>query len=225
LVRSLEYFDGVTQEVLVDNQKSAVLSHSASGQVRFNQRFLDLADHYGFTPRACKPYRARTKGKGERMVRYIKENFFVRYRSFESWVHLNQLAEKWLAEEADLRRHSTLKEVVLDRFERERPTLHKLPGARYDTAYFELRKVGWDAYIDVRGNRYSVPGDLCGSTVQVRIGLDGGLRIFHGETLVGRHQIQPAREGWVTVPEHHAQLWQDVLQVERRSLDVYEEVA
>jgi len=50
---------------------------------------------YGFTPRACKPYRARTKGKDERMVGYIKHNFFVHYRSFENWAHLNQLVEKW----------------------------------------------------------------------------------------------------------------------------------
>lgn len=225
LVRSFEYFGGATKEVLVDNQKSAVLAHRVHGQVHFNQRFLDLADHYGFTPRACRPYRARTKGKGERMVRYIKENFFVRYRSFESWAHLNQLAEKWLAEEADPRLHSTLKEVVLERFERERPALLKLPVVRYDTAYFDLRKVGWDAYIEVRGNRYSVPDGLCGSTVQVRIGLDGVLRVFHGEALMARHRIRSAREGWVTVPEHHAQLWQEVLQVERRPLEVYEEVS
>ncbi len=225
LVRSFEYFGGVTETILVDNQKCAVLDHPARGGVRFNQRFLDLAAHYGFVPRACKPYRARTKGKDERMVGYIKGNFFVRYRSFESWAHLNQLAEQWLAEEADPRIHGTLKEVVIERFEQERPSLSSLPAVRYDTAYFELRKVSWDAYIDVRGNRYSVPGELCGSTVQVRIGLDGVLRIFHGETLVARHLMQAAREGWVTVPEHHAQLWQEVLQVERRPLEVYEEVS
>jgi len=225
LIRSFEYFGGAAREVLVDNQKSTVLTHSLRSGVHFNQRFLDLAAHYGFAPRACRPYRARTKGKDERMVGYIKGNFFLRYRSFESWVHLNQLAEKWLAEEADPRIHGTLKEVVLDRFEQERPGLLPLPAARYDTAYFELRKVGWDAYIDVRGNRYSVPGELCGSTVQVRIGLDGVLRIFHGERLAARHRMQSVRDGWVTVPEHHAQLWQEALRVERRPLEAYEEVA
>jgi len=100
LIRSLEYFGGVPEEVLVDNQKSAVLLASNSGHPRFNERFVDLAGHYGFTPRACRPYRARTKGKDERMVGYVKNNFFVRYRAFESWAHLNQLAERWLAEEA-----------------------------------------------------------------------------------------------------------------------------
>ena len=100
LVRSLEYFGGVPEEVLVDNQKSTVLLASNSGHPRFNERFVDLAGHYGFSPRACRPYRAWTKGKDERMVGYVKGNFFVRYRAFESWAHLNQLAERWLAEEA-----------------------------------------------------------------------------------------------------------------------------
>jgi transposase len=74
LVRSLEYFGGAPDEVLVDNQKATVLLHPTPGEARFNERFLDLAGHYGFTPRACRPYRARTKGRDERMVGYIKHH-------------------------------------------------------------------------------------------------------------------------------------------------------
>jgi transposase len=224
LIRSLEYFGGVPQEVLVDNQKSAVLSHPASGQVRFNERFVDLAERYGFVPRACRPYRARTKGKDERMVGYIKGNFFVRYRAFDSWAHLNQLALQWLAQEADPRRHGTVREVVADRFKREALALGPLPAQRYDTAYRETRQVGWDGYIDVRGNRYSVPGELTGQTVAIRLGLDGSLRVYHGEQLVTQHRLQSVDAGWVTVPEHHHQLWHTTLKVEQRALDVYEQV-
>ena len=61
---------------------------------------------------------------------YVKGNFFVRYRSFESRVHLNQLAEKWLAEEADQRVQGTVKEVVRGHFEREQPALKPLPVVR-----------------------------------------------------------------------------------------------
>ena len=189
-IRSFEYFGGVTEEVLVDNQKSAVLEHPTRESRVFNERFLDLAGHYGFTPRACRPYRARTKGKDERMVGYIKHNFFVRYRSFESWAHLNQLAEQWLAEEADQRVHGTVKEVVAERFEREQPALKPLPTVRYDTSYHETRQVAWDSYIDVRGNRYSVPADLVGQPVTVRIGLDGSLRVYQAETLVAMHTLR-----------------------------------
>jgi transposase len=225
LMRSFEYFGGVTEEVLVDNQKSAVLAHPHNGKAHFNERFVDLAGHYGFTPRACKPYRARTKGKDERMVGYIQGNFFVRYRSFESWAHLNQLVERWLAEEADQRVQGTVKEVVAERFERERPALKPLPKMRYDTSYFEFRRVAYDGYIDVRGNRYSAPAELVGQRVAVRIGLDGILRIYQAETLVATHLLCDRQQGWRTIPAHHADLWKETLKVEQRSLAAYEEVA
>lgn len=224
LIRSFEYFGGVTEEVLVDNQKAAVLEHPANGKPYFNERFVDLAGQYGFTPKACKPYRARTKGKDERMVAYIKGNFFVRYRAFESWTHLNQLAEQWLREEADQRLQGTVKEIVAERFQREQPVLHPLPRMRYDTSYFELRRVTFDGYVDVRGNRYSVPAELVGQRVAVRIGLDGTLRIFQAETLVARHILRSKQDGWSTVAQHHEALWKD-LQVEQRPLKDYAEVA
>ena len=223
LIRSLEYFGGVPQEVLVDNQKVAVVSNNGRGQVRFNERFLDLASHYGFEPKACRPYRARTKGKDERMVGYIKHHFFVRYRAFESWGHLNQLAEQWLREEADQRLQGTVREVVADRFEREAPHLAALPAQRYDTAYRQSRQVSWDGYIEVRGNRYSVPARLTGRTVTIRIDLDEQLWVYEGDSLVTNHRLQSAQQGWVTVPEHHAALWQEALQVEQRPLQVYQE--
>ncbi len=223
IVRSFEYFGGVTDEALTDNQKVAVLGRSG-GRPCFNPRFLDLAEHYGFTPRAHRPYRARTKGKDERNVGYIKHHFFVRYRKFESWAHLNQLAEQWLREEADPRVHGTVKEVVSVRFEREATHLRPLPPMRFDTSYVETRQVSWDAYVDVRGNRYSVPDELVNRTVTVRISVDGEMRVYHGDQLVTTQVLKPASEGWSTVPSHHARLWSEALQVELRPLSVYEEV-
>jgi transposase len=224
LIRSYEWFGGVPVEVLVDNQKAAVLAHPRGGPVRFHPRFVDLADHYGFVPRACRPARAQTKGKDERMVGYIKHHFFVRYRAFESWAHLNQLAEQWLREEADPRCHGTVQEIVAERFAREAPTLQPLPATRYDTAYREGRQVSWDAYIDVRGQRYSVPTQVAGRPVQIRLSLDGDLTVYDGEQLVASHRVVPDGSGWVTVPEHHARLWAQTLAVEQRPLAVYEEV-
>jgi transposase len=225
IVRSFEYFDGVPREVLVDNQKCAVIEHRRSERPRFNPRFMDLAAHYSFAPRACKPARARTKGKDERMVRYIKEHFFVRYRSFESFAHMNQLLEQWLKEVADARVHGTVKEVVAERFAREAVSLSSLRVVRYDTAYYEPRRVGWDAYIDVRGNRYSVPADVAGCEVSIRISFDDVLTVYCGGRQVAEHRLRSREQGWATVPDHHTDLWQETLEVERRSLAIYEEVA
>jgi transposase len=225
IILSFEYFGGVVAEVLIDNQKTAVISHRAGWRVVYNERFLDLAGHYGFTPRACKPNRARTKGKDERMVGYIKGNFFKRYRSFESFEHMNALAERWLAEEADRRLHGTVREVVWERFRREMPFLGPLPASRFDTSYREQRVVAWDGYIDVRGNRYSVPDSLRGTVVSIRVSLDGLLSVYAGDEKVVEHRLKPVSEGWSTVPDHHKALWQETLRVQRRDLAYYEEVA
>ena len=112
-----------------------------------------------------------------------------------------------------------------ERFGKEQPYLKSLPAQRYDTAYLEIRVVAWDSYIEVRGNRYSVPTTVAGQRVTIRIGLDESLRIYHAEQLVATHQLQSRQVGWATVQEHHAALWQSTLQVEERALEVYAEVA
>ena len=239
LIRTFEYLGGVTNEVLVDNQKAAVLlPRGNKGEPAvFQERFVDLALLYGFEPKACRPYRARTKGKDERMVGYIKHHFFVRYREFDSWAHLNHMAEQWLGEEADQRVHGTVKEVVAERFVREKGALKTLPARRYDTAYYEQRMAGWDGYVDVRGNRYSLPSELAGRPVRIRISLDGLLTIYKQDpqTPVAQHVLAGSPgtpRDWVTVADHHSDLWANALGtsfeasfgVERRALGVYQEV-
>lgn len=224
LINTFQWFGGVSAQVLVDNQKAAVLEHPANGQVKFNEGFLLLAQHYGFQPRACKPYRAKTKGKTERMVRYVKENFFQRYRKFESMEHLNQQLNDWLLKVADERIHDTLKEKVANRFQKEQPTLSALPEIRYDTSYRETRRVPVDAYINVRTNRYSVPGTLAGQQVSIRIGLDRQLRIYGpDDTLVASHLLVDAKNRWILDATHHRALY-DEIKVETRDLSHYEEV-
>lgn len=225
LIRTFEHFGGVTEEVLVDNQKTAVLEHRSGELPKFHDRFLDLAGRYGFTPRACKPARPQTKGKDERMVGYIKHHFFVLHRSFESLDHMNRLAEAWLRDVADPRHHGTVKEVVSERFSREAPHLRPLPATRYDTSYRETRRVATDGYIDVRGNRYAVPDSLVGTTVTVRITLEDMIHVYAEDILVATHAIRPASAGWARVPEYHADLWDRTMNVERRDLAVYEEVS
>jgi hypothetical protein len=117
----------------------------------------------------------------------------VRYRSFESWAHLNQQAEAWLAQEVDPQVHGTTKEVVLERFGREAPTLKPLPPLRYDTSYSETRTVSYDAFVEVRRNRYSVPAAQC-SAVTVRIGIgDERLRVFAGDVLLAEHRLRETK--------------------------------
>lgn len=220
-IESFEYFEGVPAEVLVDNQKACVIHHPLDGRVEFNEGFRELALHYDFQPKACKPRRPQTKGKTERMVGYVKANFFVRYQSFESFEHVNQLLQSWLSTVADQRFLRQFQQTPMDRFDADQAALKPLPAQRYDTSYCEYRQVSWDGYIEAKGNRYSVPSTYCGQSVKIRMSLSGELRVFNTEDqLITQHRLQPKSFGWVTATVHHQVLRESV---QRRSLGDYEE--
>jgi len=75
-LHAFEYFGGIPQIILYDNMKSVVLKRkNPSTESDFHPAFVDLRDHFGFTTHLCRPYRAKTKGKVERTIRCVKENF------------------------------------------------------------------------------------------------------------------------------------------------------
>lgn len=121
------YFGGVPRELLFDQMKAVVLSdkRSEGGRITENVEFLRFAHHWGFRVRACRPYRAKTKGKVERPVSYVRSSFFYG-REFTSDSDLNAQARSWLDRVANPRVHGTLKERPIDRFERERSELGPL---------------------------------------------------------------------------------------------------
>ena len=105
--------------MLIDNPRPLVVEHDAvTREVEFNERFLAFAAYWGFRPRACAPYRARTKGKDERGVGYVKGNAIAGHR-FESWAGMEAHLAWWQREIADRRCHGTTGEVPLHRFARE----------------------------------------------------------------------------------------------------------
>jgi transposase len=131
LIRGLEsafrFFGGVPAELLFDQMKSVVVRdrRDAGGRVTENAEFLRFAHHWCFRARACRPYRAKTKGKVERPIRYVRESF-VYGRSFSGDQDLNAQALRWLQATANVRIHGTTGKRPVDRFEQERGFLRPL---------------------------------------------------------------------------------------------------
>jgi transposase len=75
---------GTPREILYDRMKTAVIGEDADGLVVYNRSLIDLAHHFGFNPKACRPYRAKTKGKVERPFRYIRQDFYLAGSSMTS---------------------------------------------------------------------------------------------------------------------------------------------
>jgi len=199
-------FGGVPTEVLFDNARALVEHHdAATREVRFNGRLHAFARYWGFSPRACAPYRARTKGKDERGVGYVKRNA-VAGRRFASWGAFVAHLEQWNREIADVRVHGTTGELPIVRFADEAAALRPLGGrAPFGQLRDLVRRVRPDCAIDLDTNSYSVPWRLVGETVQVVV-LAGRVIVRHAGEVVADHPVCDGRRQRVVDRAHLAGL-------------------
>ena len=194
-VAAFQALGGTPHEILYDRMKTAVLGEDADGLVVYNRSLLDLARHFGFQPKACRPYRPKTKGKVERPFRYIREDFFLA-RSFRNLDDLNVQLRHWLDTVANPRVHATTRQVVNVAFAEEKPALVALPLLPYRAVLRLERRISHEGMISVGGNTYSVPDttrrrmlEVHSMIDEIRI-LEAGVLIASHAPLQGRHQVR-----------------------------------
>jgi transposase len=193
-IQAFEALGGVPIEILYDRMKTAVTGEDDPGHIAYNRSLLTLAQHYRFRPRACRPYRAKTKGKVERPFSYIRQDFFLG-RSFRNLDDLNAQLVDWLDTVANIRVHGTTQRIVAEAFTAEQPELQTLPQNRFDAVLKLERRVSHDGFVAIGGNYYSVP-DRTRRLVEVpqppnliRI-LDLGTVVAEPPVLEGRKQYR-----------------------------------
>jgi hypothetical protein len=182
------------REVRTVRLASRVLRHDAvSRSVQFNDKLIAFAKHWGFRPRACAPYRARTKGKTENGVGYVKKNAIAGH-SFASWEAFEAHLAKWEREVANVRIHGTTGEAPIARFERDEAHRLKPLGGRpsFGSLRELTRVVGNDCAVEIDTNSYSGPWRLIGERVAVTVAA-GEVRIRHGVREVAVHKQSEGR--------------------------------
>lgn len=235
------YFGGRCETLLYDRMRTVV--HPEAGGSRLNTTFAAFAQHWGFAIRLCRPYRAKTKGKVESGVKYVKRNF-VPGRSFRDLEDFNAQLLAWLGEVSDMRVHGTTHQRPIERFAVEAAHLAPTAGQpSFLEAMVRERVVAEDWLVAIDGNRYSVPFTLIGKTVQVvREGAHwvmrhGGQEVARHEVLAGKAQVSvqaahgpraarpPSSPPAMPTPLHDSPARQALaLEVEVRSLATYEQL-
>lgn len=192
-IHAFHYLQGVAGEILYDNMKQVVVGRK-NGRAVFNNEFLHFANHYGFSPKACPPYSPWVKGKAERPMDYVRQRFWRGY-VYNDLQKLNRDVKVWLDEVANMRRHGTHGQLIVDRWNEERACLGPLPPKDYDTSIKVFRKVYKDCQISYNTNRYLVPYHVVGKKVMLKI-KHGRISIYDDNTLLasyeeakGKHEV------------------------------------
>lgn len=200
---AFQHFGGIPKQVLIDNASPLVTQHNQqTREVIFNPRFHAFAAYWGFTPKACAPCRARTKGKDESTVKYIKRNA-IAGREFISFHALEEHLSWWMRTIADQRIHGTTGEKPQERFQKEElKALKQLEGKPPFNQTKEVQRiVHSDACIEIGTNFYSVPWQLIQEQVTAQI-TDSDVIIFYGTEEVARHPLLRGRKSRSCKSEH-----------------------
>jgi len=200
LEAALHHFGGAPQECLIDNAKALVLNWKDDAP-HYHPEFVAFCEHWGMRPRACRPYRPRTKGKVENGVKYVKGNALGR-QSYTSWDAVHGHLEWWMAEVADVRIHGTTQERPIDRFVAEAACLVPLGN---HVSYLKVRrlerKVAGDCRVELDTNRYSIPYELVGQSVNLEVTCGEMTVLWRGKA-VAEHTILQGRFGLAQDPRH-----------------------
>lgn len=190
-IAAFEALGGAPVEILYDRMKTAVLGEADDQGIAYNRKLVDLATHYRFLPKACRPYRAKTKGKVERPFRYVREDFFLG-RFFRNLDDLNAQFRHWLDTVANSRRHATTSRIVLEHFAEEKPYLKPLPATPFSLVLTLDRRVTREGMVSVGGNLYSVPDCTRRRIVEVQT-LANEIRILEDDKLIAVHPVLEGR--------------------------------
>lgn len=183
--RAFAYFGGVPREILYDRMRNVYL-HRLHDKPQFTQGLQGLAVHYGFLPRVAPAYAPWVKGKVERPMHFVREDFWRGY-ALTTLAQANQDLQRWLSAAAE-RVHGTTHQVVRAMFTREQPALLALPPTACDVSLRLTREVRKDCRISVAGNLYLVPHRYVGQRVLVRL-QPTTLRIYHDTTLLATYAV------------------------------------
>ncbi len=191
---------GAPAELLYDRMKTAVIGEDSDGVVTYNTSLVALLNHYGALPRACRPYRAKTKGKVERPYRYVRQDFFLA-RTFRDLDDLNAQFEAWRADIANARVHVTTGRVVAEHFADELPALTAHPAVPYSAVLTIVRRVSHEGMVSVGGNLYSVPDLTRRRVVEVQ-NHPKEVRIFEDGVLIAVHPVLEGKNRRRVDPSH-----------------------
>jgi transposase len=199
-VDAFGFFGGVPRVLLYDNLKSAVLERS--GQViRFHPTMLALSSHYRYEPRPVAIARGNEKGRVERAIRYVRDNFFAA-RAWSDVHDLNTQAEAWsLGIAADRRWRPDGTRQVREAYAEEQPLLRALTEDAFPCDERVEVDIGKTAYARFDLNDYSIPHDHVKRTVVVLATLDT-VRVLDGTKVIATHVRTWDRGQQVENPKH-----------------------
>jgi len=201
---ALVEFEGVPNEIWVDNCKTAVLQHPVGGPPTFHPHYLDFARHYGFKIVACAPSQPQQKGRVESAVGYVRKNFLAGLE-LSSLEAINHAARTWVKDIANVRRHPETQKTPVELLIEERTKLQPLSPQPYAPAVLTTVTASSQCWVRLDTNRYSVPPRYAGRNLTLKA-YPERLVVYCDNQPIAEHVRRYDRHQAYSHPEHEQEL-------------------
>jgi hypothetical protein len=219
-INAFHYFGGYTEEILYDNMKQVVLKRFVGKLHKLNPAFADFAGYYGFKPILARPYKPRTKGKIERTVGYVKQDFLPGEPM--NIIVLNNNIKNWF-EKVNSRIHTTTNEIPYERLRKENLNpINNRKDYEYETK--EKRKVSKDCFVSYEGIKYSIYPKYVKKEIRVER-VNECLNFYYKDHKITEHKITKDKKTVIN-KEHFRELYkQNGIDIDDIDLSVYDNLS
>lgn len=205
LNNAFKYSEGIPKEIWFDNMSTVVDRHDTKlGHVKFNNKFFQYSKDFIFTPIACKPYRPQTKGKVEVVAKLMSR--LAPYNNEFSSLEDLELIVKQVNESLNNEISQATNRTPIDLWTNEKKYLLPMPNQDIIDFYQKnthSRKVSTESMINFNGNKYSVPINLIGKVVDIKIN-DNEIYIYYNAKLITSHKLSENKFNYHT--DHYKQI-------------------
>lgn len=184
--QAFSFFKGIPKEILYDNLKSVVLERFKD-KIKFNPQLVEFSGFYGYEPKACKPYSGNQKGRVERAIRYIREDFAV-VTAFNDLTTLNNKLSVWLTEVANIKNwpdNSDFK--VSEQLEKEREFLRPMTDKKITPRYTGIIRSNKCGMVRFDLNDYSIPWQYVREQITVEAD-DFKVKFYYQDKWICEHE-------------------------------------
>jgi len=200
------YFGGVTRLLIPDNLKTGIVKNTKYETI-INRSYQELAEYYGTAIVPCRVKRPQDKSIVEGSVKYVSTWIIaaLRNRKFFSMQEIRDAVKEKLEELNNYPFKQREGNRNTAYFEEELSFMKPLPLTPYEPAVWSTAKVQQDYLITDGKNKYSVPFDLIGEQVDIRLTKNTVEAYYHGSRVASHPRVQTAQRNPVIQPEHMPQ--------------------
>ena len=222
-IHAFEHFNGVPEEVVLDNLKAGVIQSSIDNDM-LNRSYYELAEHYGFRISPCQPRTPEHKGGVENDIKFIKRNFWPEIREKLkqqprfSFFQTQEVIEKWDTEIAGARILRVPNRSPEEIFMREeKNALKPLPENRWECTKWLQCTVGRDWRVVIDSSYYSVPYAYIGQTVYCRV-TSQFVHVYYEGSNIAKHPVASSKGEYFKNGDHAPPFKDAVLNCTREGL-------